>query len=302
MFAVTILGNNSALPMHDRHPTSQVVAYYEHLFLVDCGEGTQLQMTRYKIKRNRIKYIFISHLHGDHYFGLPGLLTSYGLNGRTEDLWIFSPPLLKEIIELHLKAADTILPFPLHFVEIEKEAVLVDEKKIMVRCFPVSHRIACWGFLFKEKEKPLKLDIDKLKQYLVPSSFYPSLKLGEDYITKEGETIKNDLLTHPAEPCMSYAYCADTAYNEAIAETIKNTDLVYHETTYLDGQQEKAFLRGHSTTKQAASIALKANARKLIIGHFSSRYEELDEFLTEAKDVFENVELALEGATYIISK
>lgn len=288
--------------MHDRHPTSQVVAYYEHLFLVDCGEGTQLQMTRYKIKRNRIKYIFISHLHGDHYFGLPGLLTSYGLNGRTEELWIFSPPLLKEIIELHLKVADTILPYPLHFVVIDKEGVLVDDKKIMVSCFPVSHRISCWGFLFKENNKPLKLDVDKLRAYFIPSSFYPRVKAGEDYTTKGGIVIKNAELTHPADMPLSYAYCADTAYNETIAEKINGADLVYHETTYLDNQQDKAFLRGHSTTKQAAAIALKANAHKLIIGHFSSRYEILDEFLTEAKDVFDNVELAVEGATYIISK
>jgi len=301
VFAVTILGNNSALPMHDRHPTSQVVAYYEHSFLVDCGEGTQLQMTRYKIKRNRIKYIFISHLHGDHYFGLPGLLTSYGLNGRTEDLWIFSPPLLKEIIELHLKAADTILPYTIHFVTIQEEGVLVDEKKITVSCFPVNHRISCWGFLFKEKEKPLKLDPDKLRTYLIPSSFYPRIKAGEDYTNKEGVTISNAELTQPAERRLSYAYCADTSYNEAIAEKIDGVDLVYHETTYLDNNQDKAMMRGHSTTKQAAAIAIKARAHKLIIGHFSSRYEVLDEFLTEAKEVFDNVELALEGATYIIS-
>lgn len=288
--------------MHDRHPTSQVVAYYEHLFLVDCGEGTQLQMTRYKIKRNRIKYIFISHLHGDHYFGLPGLLTSYGLNGRTEELWVFAPPLLKEIIELHLKAADTILPYTLHFVVIEKEGVLVDEKKITVSCFPVSHRICCWGFLFKEKDKPLKLNIDGIREYLIPSSFYARLKMGEDYTTRNGSVIKNELLTQPAERLFSYAYCADTAYNETIADKINGAELVYHETTYLDSQQEKAFSRGHSTTRQAGAIALKANAGKLIIGHFSSRYEVLDEFLTEAKEVFENVELAMEGATYIISK
>ncbi|PVD50697.1 ribonuclease Z [Terrimonas sp.] len=302
MFAVTILGNNSALPMHDRHPTSQVVAYYEHLFLVDCGEGTQLQMTRYKIRRNRIKHIFISHLHGDHYFGLPGLLTSYGLNGRTEDLWIFSPPLLKEIIALHIKAADIVLPYTIHFTAIDKEMVLYEDKKIEISCFAVSHRIPCWGFLFKEKAKPLKLNPDKLREYAIPSSFYPRLKEGEDYITKNGEIINNQLLTHPPEPILSYAYCADTSYNESIIEKVANCDLVYHETTYLDLQREKAAMRGHSTTKQAAMVAYKANAGKLIIGHFSSRYELLDDFLTEAQAVFDNTELALEGATYIISK
>lgn len=288
--------------MHDRHPTAQVVAYYEHLFLVDCGEGTQLQMTRYKIRRNRIKHIFISHLHGDHYFGLPGLLTSYGLNGRTEDLWIFSPPLLKEIIELHLRASETVLPYTIHFVPIDKEMVLYEDRKIVVSSFAVSHRIPCWGFLFKEKAKLLKLDAEKLKEYAIPSSFYTHLKEGSDYITKSGERIKNELLTHPPEPVHSYAYCADTSYNEAIAEKVTGCDLIYHETTYLEAQREKAEGRGHATTKQAAAIAQKAKAKKLIIGHFSSRYELLDEFLTEAQSVFDNTELALEGATYLISK
>lgn len=287
--------------MHDRHPTSQVVTHYEHLFLVDCGEGTQLQMTRYKIRRNRIKHIFISHLHGDHYFGLPGLLTSYGLNGRTEDLWLFSPAPLKEIIELHLKAAEIILPYTIHFIIIDKEMVLYEDKKIEVSCFAVSHRIACWGFLFKEKAKPMKLNPDKLKEYSIPSAFYPHLKEGEDYITKTGDRIKNEMLTHSPDPVYSYAYCADTSYNETIAEKVANCDVIYHETTYLDAQQEKAGMRGHSTTKQAATIAQKANVKKLIIGHFSSRYELLDDFLAETQSIFLNTELALEGATYIIS-
>ncbi|HEX5023735.1 MAG TPA: ribonuclease Z [Agriterribacter sp.] len=302
MFAVTILGNNSALPMHNRHPTAQVVYYEEHLFLVDCGEGTQMQMTRYKVKRNRIKYIFISHLHGDHCFGLPGLLTSYGLNGRTEDLWIFSPPLLQEIIEIQLKAACTVLPYTLHFVAIEKEGILVDEKKITVSCFAVNHRVTCWGFLFKEKHKPLKLIPEKLQQYAIPSSFYQRLKMGEDYISKEGKHIKNEWVTQPVDAQQSYAYCADTAYNETIAEKCKAASLLYHEATYLDDQKEKAASRTHSTAREAATIATKAGVDKLLIGHFSSRYETLDEFLTEAQSVFLNTDLAIEGATYIIHK
>ena len=286
--------------MHNRHPTAQAVYYEEHLFLVDCGEGTQIQMSRYKIRRNRIKYIFISHLHGDHYFGLPGLLTSYGLNGRTEDLWIFSPPLLKEIIEIQFKASDTLLPYSLHFVAIQKDGILIDEKKITVSCFAVSHRIPCWGFLFKEKEKPLKLNSDKLKAYAIPSSFYQRLKMGEDYITQSGELLKNEWLTQPPEVAQSYAYCADTLYDETIAEKCKNASLLYHEATYLDDQREKAMSRMHATSRQAAAIALKANACKLLIGHFSSRYETLDDFLREAQDIFPNTDLATEGATYII--
>lgn len=301
MFAVTILGNNSALPMYDRHPTSQVVAYNEFLFLVDCGEGTQLQMTRYKIRRNRIRHIFISHLHGDHYFGLPGLLTSYGLNNRTEDLWIFCPAPLEAIIDLQLKAAGTVLPYPLHFVALDKEAVIFDDKKIKVSCFPVSHRIPCWGFLFEEKPKALKLNPDMLRAHAVPSEWYGRLKSGEDFIMKTGKVVPNKALTLPAGPPLSYAYCADTAYDEAIAEKVKHVHLLYHETTYLDSQRDKAFLRGHSTTKQAAAIARQAGVCRLLIGHFSSRYEMLDEFLEETKADFENTELAVEGATYFVS-
>ncbi len=288
--------------MHNRHPTAQVVYYEEHLFLVDCGEGTQIQMNRYKVRRNRIRYIFISHLHGDHYFGLPGLLTSYGLNGRTEDLWIFSPPLLKEIMEIQFKASDTLLPYRLHFVAIEKDGLLVDEKKLTVSAFAVNHRIPCWGFLFKEKEKPLTLNSDKLREYAIPFSFYQHLKMGEDYVTGGGEIIKNEWITRPSENIHSYAYCADTLYDEGIAEKCKDVSLLYHEATYLDDQREKAISRMHSTSRQAAAIALKANARKLLIGHFSSKYETLDDFLTEAQDVFPNTDLAIEGATYIIRK
>ncbi|MBX2925891.1 MAG: ribonuclease Z [Chitinophagaceae bacterium] len=300
MFAVTILGNNSALPMHDRHPTSQVMYCHDQLFLVDCGEGTQIQMNRYKIRRNRIRHIFISHLHGDHYFGLPGLLTSYGLNGRTEDLWLYAPAPLQSILELQFSAADIILPYILHFVPLQEEGILLDEKRITVSCFQVSHRIPCWGFLFKEKEKPLKLNAQKLQEYAIPSSFYQRLKAGEDYTAKDGSIVKNEWVTHPPDPPLSYAYCADTVYDETIAEKIKGAGLVYHEATYLADHEEKARSRAHSTTRQAASIALKAQAGRLLIGHFSSRYEILDGFLTEAKEIFENTDLALEGATYLV--
>jgi len=301
VFAVTILGNNSALPMYDRHPTSQVVAYNEFLFLIDCGEGTQLQMSRYKIRRNKIRHIFISHLHGDHYFGLPGLLTSYGLNNRTEALWIYCPHLLEEIINLQLKAAETVLPYPLHFVSLENEELLFDDNKIRVTCFPVRHKIPCWGFLFEEKPKPLKLNPDILREYAVPSEAYGRLKAGEDFITKAGIVVPNQKFTLPAEPELRYAYCADTAYDETIAQKVKKVNLLYHETTYLDGQRDKASLRGHSTTRQAAAIANRANAHRLLIGHFSSRYEMLDIFLEETRRDFENTELAVEGATYLVT-
>lgn len=300
VFAVTILGNNSAMPMHDRHPTSQVISYYEQLFLVDCGEATQLQMNRYKIRRNRIRHIFISHLHGDHYFGLPGLLNSYGLNNRTEDLWLYAPAALMPILDLQFKAGDTHLPFKLHFVPLEEHPLLFEDNRISVSCFPVKHRIPCWGFLFKEKRKPLKLDGNKLKRYDIPASFYHQLKEGADYITPDGAVIPNTEIAKPAPPALSYAYCADTAFDESIALVIKGSDMVYHETTYLNDNVEKAALRAHATTGQAATIARLAGAKKLLVGHFSSRYEFLDEFLIECQAVFPNSELALEGATYMV--
>lgn len=288
--------------MYDRHPTSQVVHYDEHLFLVDCGEGTQMQMNRYKIRRHRINYIFISHLHGDHYFGLPGLLAGLGLNGRTEDMWIFSPPLLKDIIEIQFGSANSILPYPLHFVPLEKEGLLFDDKKIAISCFAVNHRVPCWGFLFQEKKKPLKLNREKLDEFSIPTSFYQQLKLGEDYIAENGERIKNDWLTFPPEPSGSYAFCADTIYDETIADKCRNVTLMYHETTYLDDQREKAAKRMHSTSRQAAAIALKANTQRLIIGHFSSRYEVLDKFAEEAREVFPHTDLSQEGVTYLVRK
>jgi ribonuclease Z len=300
MFAVTILGNNSALPMHDRHPTSQLVTADDQVFLVDCGEGTQIQMNKYKIRRSRIDHIFISHLHGDHYFGLPGLLNSFGLNSRTEDLHLYGPPALKEILDVQFRAADTKLPFPLHFHPLCKSGVLFNEKKLIISCFKVIHRIDCWGFLFKEKEKLRKVDPEKVKEYNVPSVFFPKLKEGEDYIAPDGKLINNEWLTKPAPHARSYAYCADTIYDESLAEKIRECDLVYHEATYLDDQKEKAALRFHSTAKQAGLIAKKANIKKLLLGHFSSRYEELDAFYDEATEVFPNVELATEGVTYLV--
>ncbi len=300
MFALTILGNNSALPMHDRHPTSQLVTYDEHMFLLDCGEGTQIQMNRYKIRRSRVKYIFISHLHGDHYFGLAGLLNSYGLNGRTDDLWLFAPEALKEILDLQFKVSETRLPYQLHFHALNGEGLLVDEKKLTVSSFKVTHRIPCWGFIFKEKEKQKKLIPEKLSEYSIPTAFYHFLKEGEDYITKDGKIIRNEWVTLQASQPRSYAYCADTIYDENIISTIRGADLLYHEATYLDDLKERAASRFHSTSRQAATIALKAHAGKLLLGHFSSKYEKLDDFLLEASSIFPNVELATEGVTYRI--
>ncbi|GAC1592360.1 MAG: ribonuclease Z [Chitinophagaceae bacterium] len=297
MLAVTILGNNSALPAFDRHPTSQVVTLDDHLFLVDCGEGTQMQMAKYRIRRSRINHIFISHLHGDHYFGLIGLITSMGLLGREQDMNLYAPEPLKELIDMQLKVADTALPFKLHFHPLQ-QGLIAQEEKFRVHCFKVSHRIPCWGFRFDQVRAPRRVNPQAAIEMSVPPAFFDKLKRGEDYTTQAGLIIKNEMVTQSAPVPLSYAYSADTMYDERIIEKVKGVDLLYHETTYLKDLADRAIKRYHCTTEQAAAIALKAGVGRLIIGHFSSKYELLHEFETEARAIFPHTELALEGVTY----
>lgn len=299
MIAVTILGNNSAVPAHDRHPTAQILQTADHVVLIDCGEGTQMQMKLYKIKKSRINHIFISHLHGDHYFGLVGLLNSLALNNRLDDLHIYAPEKLKSIIEIQMDVATAGFPFRIYFHKIENEGILFEDKKLKVECFKVNHRIECWGFLFKEKKNKRKIINSEVKKLKVPKSFYENLQRGEDFINENKEVIRNEILTTEVEPAKSYAYCADTAFYEPIAEKIKGVCLVYHESTYLDELSKKAGERFHSTSKQAAEIAKKAGAKRLLLGHFSSMYDSLDEFKKEAREVFENSEIAEEGVCYL---
>lgn len=300
MFAVTILGNNSAIPAFDRYPTAQIVTLNNDLILIDCGEGTQMQLSKYKIKRSKINYILISHLHGDHYFGLIGLLTSMSLLGRESDLHLFAPKDLQNIIELQLKVAATNLSYKIIFNTIEKEGILIENRKFKISCFATSHRIECWGFLIKEKKIPRKINKEKTIEFAIPLAYYEHLKQGNDYETKNGNIIKNELVTFANTPAKSYAYCADTIYDELLIDKIKNVDLLYHETTFLKDQTERAALRFHSTTIQAATIAKKANVSKLLIGHFSSKYEFLHLFLEEAKEVFTETQLAIEGTSFYI--
>ncbi len=298
MFAVTILGNNSAVPAFNRHPTSQVVTYDGVNYLVDCGEGTQIQMINYKIRRSKISHVFISHLHGDHYFGLVGLINSFNLLNHQQELHVYGPAQLKEIIGLQLSVADTKLCYPLHIHTIDREATLVDTGKLVIRCFPTHHRIECYGFSFTEKKPPRKPDPGKAKTAGIPAVFFERLKDGEDYITEDGTVIPNETVTMAGNPPRSYAYCADTKYTESLIPYIQGADMIYHETTYLDNLRERAESRFHSTSKQAALIAQKAGVKKLLIGHFSSKYDTLDEFETEAREIFPNTELALEGVAY----
>ena len=300
MFGVTILGNNSALPAYDRHPTAQVVTLNDQVFLIDCGEGTQIQMSRYKIRRSKIHHIFISHLHGDHYFGLIGLITSMGLLGREHELNIYAPPPLREILQMQLEVASTHLPYSIHYHDLQDEGIIVDSPKFSVSCFSTQHRIPCWGFIIREKKKPRKIDKDKVHTNQIPAAYYECLKNGDDYETKEGKIIPNEMLTIPNKLPRSYAFCADTIFDERISDITKDVSLLYHETTYLKDLTERAHSRFHSTTHQAGTIAKKAGVEKLLIGHFSSKYEDLHAFLNETKEVFEQTELAIEGVTYLI--
>lgn len=300
MFSVTILGNNSAIPAYDRHPTAQTVQNDEHIFLVDCGEGTQMQMARYKIRQSRINHILISHLHGDHYFGLIGLLTSMGLLGRKNDLHLYGPSLLHSIIELQLNAADAVLPYNLNFHPLDDDCILFEDKKIIIESFRVYHRISCWGFIFREKRFLRKINPEKVKEYKVPTSYFEHLHRGMDYVQIDNTRVKNEILTLESHAPKCYAFCGDTMYNEEIASKVISADLLYHEATYLHAMQLKASNRFHSTSKEAALIAKKAGVTKLLLGHFSSQYEMLEPFLIEAREVFPNTDIAHEGTTFLI--
>lgn len=299
---LTILGNNSALPAHGRHPTAQVLEIKEQLFLIDCGEGTQEQMQRYNIRRRRINHIFISHLHGDHYFGLIGLLTSMGLSGRMAPLSVYGPPALKDIIALQLNVADIQLPYTFSFKAIMPgvSETLIDTPGITVSCFPVEHRIPCSGFLFESYVPGRKLLPEKCKEFGIPAAFYPYLKKGEDYQRRDGVIVSNHLVTEPPAPSKKYAYCADTLYTKSFLEKIEGVDVLYHETTYLDHLQNKAKERYHSTANQAALLAKEAKVKRLLIGHYSSKYENILDFEDEAKAIFPDTTATQEGTVYDI--
>lgn len=296
---ITILGNNSALPAYGRHPTAQAVEVNGELLLIDCGEGTQIQMQRFDIKWRKIHHIFISHLHGDHYFGLPGLINSMSLLGRTAPLHLYAPKELKPILDIMLQVADTRLSYELHFHSLPDGAdLLVDNKEFRVVTFPTEHRIACHGFKVMQKTKGRKLLPDKCREYEIPTYFFDRLKAGEDYERKDGFVVKNEWVTETGPKEKSYAYCADTLYTDSFLEHIKDVDMLYHECTYLEESAEKAKARFHSTARQAAMMAKKANTGKLLLGHYSSKYREVELFKQEAEVVFSDVVASVEGETY----
>jgi ribonuclease Z len=300
MFGVTILGNNSAIPAYDRHPTAQALHWNDQVFLIDCGEGTQMQLARYKVRRSKINHIFISHLHGDHYFGLIGLINSMSLLGRNANLHIYAPAELQPIMHLQFEAADTRLGFALHYHALEEGPELLVTEKYRVTAFPVKHRIPCWGFLFQEIKPPRLLLKEQVVAAVIPQSFYNRLKWGEDYIDKAGRRVENRSVTRAAPPGLSYAYCADTLYAPELADNLQQVSLLYHEATFLHELEERAVSRFHSTAMQAASFASLCQAGRLIIGHFSSKYETLEAFEEEARQQFANTDLAIEGVTYLL--
>ena len=303
-FEVTILGSSSATPIFNRNPTAQVLNINEKLYLVDCAEGTQQQMLRFDVKASRIDYIFISHLHGDHYLGLVGLLSSMHLNGRKKPMKLFCPPALKEIIDLQLKYSETTLHYPLEYVftSDEKPMVILDNQDVTVETIPLDHRITTTGFLFRQKKRQRKLIKEKVEELGIPVPYYTSLKKGRDYEAADGTIYKNDTLTIDSDAPKSYAYCSDTLYNPKYFAQIASADLLYHEATFLNDMLDRAAITHHTTALQAADVALKTNAAKLIIGHFSARYKTLNELLDEAQSLFPNTELATEGKTFVISE
>lgn len=301
-FQLLILGSSAATPTVNRNPTSQLLNIAERFFLIDCGEATQIQLRKYKLRFQSINHVFISHLHGDHFFGLPGFLASMHLLGRKNELTIFGPPALNEIITLIHKHSDTYLSYPINFVSTQNKTkeLLWEDDKVEVYSFPLQHRINTTGFLFKEKPLPKSIDKYKLEKYNVSFSEIHKLKLGFDAIDNNGIVIKNsDLTINPQAP-RSYAFCSDTRFFEGLASDIKGVDLLYHESTFLQDKEDRASQTYHSTSKQAANMAVLSEAKKLVLGHFSARYDDLTFFLNEAKPIFENTELAIEGKLFSI--
>jgi ribonuclease Z len=301
-FQLTILGTGSASPVLTRNPTAHHLSIEQDGYLIDCGEGTQMQFMRYKVRSTRLKYIFISHLHGDHYFGLIGLLSTMNMHRRMDDLWIFGPKGLAEIITVQLKYSESILNFKIHFTETNpKESYLLFENAhVTVTTIPLIHRVPCCGFLIREKSKKCKIIKAKMPRGLTFDEI-KKLKNGED-ILDEGGQIKyaNKEYTTPANRTYSYAFCSDTAYTESIIDIVKNVDLLYHEATFLDELRPRAIETQHSTAAQAAMIAKKAKVKKLVIGHYSSRYKTLQAHLEEASAIFANTDVAIEGNSYNI--
>jgi len=301
-FEVLILGNSSATPIYDRHPTAQVLNYNEQLYLIDCGEGTQIQLHKYGVKSNKINHIFISHLHGDHYLGLVGLVSSMNLHGRRSDLHLYGPAPLKDILDLQLFHSDTRLQYNLifHATNSEAEEVLFANKTIKVTSFPLKHRVPTTGFRFDEMQRPANLILDKVEDFKIPVVFYNALKAGVDCTDMDGTIYRASDFTTAGPVPRSYAFCSDTRAFEMYVNAIQQVDLLYHESTFLHEFVDRAVETCHSTSLEAALVAKQVGAKKLLLGHYSARYKELEPLLEEAKSEFDNSQLSFEGKWYKI--
>lgn len=297
---LTILGCYAATPRTFTNPTSQILEIKSRLFLIDCGEGTQVQLRKNKIRFSKINHIFISHLHGDHFFGLIGLVSTFTLLNRNTDLHIYGPKGIKEIIKLQLRLANSWTNYGLHFHELEsnESEVIFEDDKVIVKTIPLKHRIYTNGFLFEEKMDKRKLNTDAVQNYEIDKCYFQNIKNGKDITLDDGRLIENAQLTFDPTPPKSYAFCSDTAYNEAIIPIINGVDLLYHESTFLQSEETLAGKTMHSTAKEAATIALKANVKQLVLGHYSTRYENISLFKEEAETIFTEVLLADDGRSF----
>lgn len=297
---LTILGCYAATPRTITNPTSQVLEIRNRMFLIDCGEGTQVQLRRNKLKFSKINHVFISHLHGDHFYGLVGLISTFMLLNRQTDLHVYGPKGIKEIILMQLRYSNSFTGYNLYFHELDsKESeVVFEDEKVLVKTIPLKHRIYTNGYLFQEKATERKLNIEAVEQHNIDVVYYRKIKYGGDIKLDDGTVISNAELTYDPEPAKSYAFCSDTIYDESIIPIIENCDVLYHETTFLESEADKAESTMHSTAKQAATIAMKANVKELILGHYSTRYANIELFQQEASTIHPNVRLGDDGVVF----
>ncbi|MEN9909969.1 MAG: hypothetical protein RLZZ540_3128 [Bacteroidota bacterium] len=297
---LTILGCYAATPRTLTNPTSQLLEIKNRLFLIDCGEGTQVQLRKNKIKFSKINQVFISHLHGDHFYGLIGLISTFSLLNRNNDLAIYGPKGIKEIILLQLRLSNSWPNFGLHFHELtsNQSELIYEDEKVTVKTIPLKHRVYTNGFLFEEKIDKRKLNVEAVQKYQIEKCYFQNIKNGKDILLDDGTLVPNEQLTFDPEIPRSYAFCSDTAYNEAIIPLIEKVDVLYHESTFLKSEEKLASKTMHSTAIEAATIANKAQVKKLILGHYSTRYDTINRFKEEAETVFPNVLLADDGISF----
>ncbi|NNT72924.1 ribonuclease Z [Flavobacterium sp. IMCC34852] len=297
---LTILGCYAATPRTITNPTSQVLEIRNRMFLIDCGEGTQVQLRKNKLKFSKINHIFISHLHGDHFYGLVGLISTFMLLNRQTDLHVYGPKGIKEIILLQLRYSNSFTGYNLYFHELEsKESeVIFEDEKVIVKTIPLKHRVYTNGYLFQEKPKERKLNVEAVEKYKIDTAYFRKIKYGGDITLDNGTVIPNAELSFDPEPTKNYAFCSDTMYDETLIPLIQDVDVLYHETTFLESEANKAEKTMHSTAKEAARIAKLANVKQLLLGHYSTRYSSIELFKQEAETIFPNVLLGDDGKVF----